>query len=114
MCFIVLFLSVFRHRPAAPAAESVRMRKGYMKPSFQSRPVFSRTKRKRILHLLLDFTAALLNKIPALAPLRGGRKFATICAEPLDGLYSTREALPMRRGGFDREVGAPCNILELR
>ena len=32
MCFMVLLLSVFRHRPAAPAAESVRMRKGYMKP----------------------------------------------------------------------------------
>ena len=30
---------------------------------------------------------------------------------PIKGLYSTREALPMRRGGFDRKVEAPC-ILE--
>ena len=32
----------------------------------------------------------------------------TIHAEPLKGLYSTREALPMRRGGFNRKVEAPC------
>jgi len=35
-------------------------------------------------------------------------RFGTIRAEPIKGLYSTREALPMRRGGFDRKVEAPC------
>jgi len=35
-------------------------------------------------------------------------RFGTIRAEPIKGLYSTREALPMRRGGFGRKVEAPC------
>ena len=46
-------------------------------------------------------------------PLRAIRQSAKLHAEPLDGLFSTREALPMRRGGFGRKAGAPC-ILELQ
>ena len=41
-------------------------------------------------------------------PLRHAAEFGTIHTEPVKGLYSTREALPMRRGGFSRKVEAPC------
>lgn len=37
--------------------------------------------------------------------------FDTICAEPLDGLLTTREALPMRRRGLNRKAKAPCIFL---
>jgi len=37
--------------------------------------------------------------------------FDTMCAEPLDGLLTTREALPMRRRGLNRKAKAPCIFL---
>ena len=42
------------------------------------------------------------------AHLSVGSSFDIICAEPLDGLLTTREALPMRRRGLNRKVRAPC------
>ncbi len=60
------------------AAESVRMRKGYTKPSFQSRPVFSRTKRKRILHLLLDITNGKKFKKIKIPPCATIREYAIL------------------------------------
>ena len=92
---MVLFLSVFRHRPAAPAAESVRMRKGYTKPSFQSRPVFSRTKRKRILHLLLDIT---------------GRRKRTICLIPPCGAHTPYGIILRVRANCRNTMARPKKI----
>ena len=47
-------------------------------PAFQSRPVFSKTKRKRILHLLLDITVLISPRHCADVALRSSESYGRI------------------------------------